>query len=321
MKKKDNIFWRLFFGLILSACLFFVKEWVWENFLFSAQYENGTQKEYIVHDGLKRSYIFHLPQNDNFFGNNSPSLFFVLHGASGNADQMMESTRINDIADKENFIAVYPNGTGLFSEYVLSWNAGQCCNFIEPLGVDDVGFIKTLVDKFKEEYNIDSNRVYVAGLSNGGMMSYRLGCEMSGSLTAIASVSGPMMVGDCEPKDYLSVMSLTDLGDGIIPYKGGESQNWFIDLFDLYFNSAPDSVLFWVKHNDCLGNPQKFVSNEMEKEAYLGCKNNTEVLFYTLKRGNHQWPGSNLKAILERQSPKNIEASEIIWDFFKKQVK
>ena len=152
MKVKDGIFWRLLFGLILSACVFFIKEWAWQNFLFKAQYENGIQKEYVVYDELRRSYIFHLPKNDNFFENESVPLFFVLHGASGNADQIMENTGMNKIADKENFIVVYPNGTGLFSEYVLSWNAGQCCNFIEPLQDDstDLKISEKELEEIKE---------------------------------------------------------------------------------------------------------------------------------------------------------------------------
>ncbi len=322
MKVKDGIFWRLLFGLILSACVFFIKEWAWQNFLFKAQYENGIQKEYVVYDELRRSYIFHLPKNDNFFENESVPLFFVLHGASGNADQIMENTGMNKIADKENFIVVYPNGTGLFSEYVLSWYAGQCCNFIEPLGVDDVGFIKFLIDKFKEEYNIDKDRIYVAGLSNGGMMSYRLGCELTDSFAAIASVVGSMMISDCNPTDYLSVVGFNDVSDNVVPYEGGQSDNWFVDLFDIYFNSASESISFWVKHNDCSGLPKKSSIDGVDKEVYTDCKDNKEVLFFTLRSGVHDWPGSNYEILFTaKQESQKTRASEIIWDFFKKHTK
>jgi polyhydroxybutyrate depolymerase len=224
---------------------------------------------------------------------------------------------MNTVSDKNGFIVVYPNGTGLFNNYILSWNAGECCNYVEPIGVDDVGFIKLLIENMKKEYNIDSQRIYIAGISNGGMMAYRLACELSDAIAAIGSIAAYMPVKECNPSEFLSVIVFHGMNDAVIPYDGGFSNNWFVKFLKLGFMSAADSVSFWAKHNRCFLPPQKTRKENVYLELYTNCGKSSEVAFYTIQNSGHAWPGGKKGWFFGDEPTKDIFASEIIWDFFK----
>ncbi|MBU1179147.1 polyhydroxybutyrate depolymerase [Patescibacteria group bacterium] len=318
--KKTNLFLlKLFFAVVLVTVSFSARQWFVENFSFNVLNKEGNQKEYIIQGGLTRSYIVHLPSH--YRANDLLPLVFVLHGVATNADITMKITGMNDISDRENFIAVYPNGTGLFSEYVLSWNAGDCCNLVAPFGVDDVVFIKSIIEKLSEKYNINRKEIYAAGLSNGAMMAYRLGCELSDEIAAIAPVAGSMAIDVCHPESFVSVLAFHGENDEVVPFGGGSSSRFYAQWFDLKFRSVSDSVSFWVKNNGCLLGPQEFSYGDISKEVYFGCKNNTEVILFTFKNQGHVWPGGEgIKPFYKKDSG-GIIASEVIWDFFKNHPK
>ncbi len=321
VKIPKQILVKLFLGLFLASFAVFVRQWVLDNFLFDAPLEEGTRKEYIRHGGLLRSYIIHVSKN--YKEDQSVPLVFVFHGAGGNADFTMESTELNKISDRENFIVVYPNGTGLFSKYVLSWNAGQCCNFVEPLGVDDVGFARVLLEKFQKDYSIKEDSIFATGLSNGAMMSYRLACEMADTFSAISPVAGSIMIDKCEPKDFVSVLAFHGKEDKVIPFVGGLSKDWLVETlgFEISFKSVPDSVRFWVKHNRCNKNPQKEKVGNVKKELYLEGRDNTEVGLYTILDAGHVWPGGKKVWFLSDPPSDELVASELIWQFFSSHTK
>ena len=117
-------------------------------------------------------------------------LVVVLHGGGGNAENIEEVTGFSEKADEEGFIVVYPDGSGRLDRYLLTWNAGFCCGYALENNIDDVGFIRALIEYLQEKYAINRNMIYVTGISNGGMMSYRLGAELSDIVAAIAPVAG-----------------------------------------------------------------------------------------------------------------------------------
>lgn len=313
--RKYIVFFVLFFCFV---SVFYLKDVFFEKFSSTTMREAGS-KESLMVDGVKRTYWVRVPLGVE--KQEVLPLVIILHGAGGNAQSAMESARANGIADKNGFIVVYPNGTGVFREYLLSWNAGGCCNYVKPLGVDDVNFIRRLIDKLKEERNIDSNKIYVAGISNGGMMVYRLGCELSDKLAAIAAVSSSMLTERCEPSDFLSVITFHNLDDRVVPFEGGESGSWIVKLFKLNFNPEKEAVSFWVGHNFCQGASTKEQEGVVLKETYTECKNNTEVVSYVIEEGGHSWPGGDKTWLLGGKPANYIVASEIIWDFFEKHPK
>ena len=143
-----------------------------------------------------RTYEIHLP------GNHAPdkpvAVVIVLHGGGGNAANAERMSGMSTKADKEGFIAVYPNGTAARPNgQLLTWNAWRCCGAALDRKVDDVSFIRSVVDDVARHYPVDRKRIYATGLSNGGMLSYRLGCEAGDLFAAIAPVAGALNSYDC----------------------------------------------------------------------------------------------------------------------------
>ena len=118
---------------------------------------------------------------------------------------MVRFCGLNEKADQEGFIAVYPNGTGRL-EPMLTWNGGNCCGYAQWNNVDDVGFTRALLDDLAKVVNVDAKRVFATGISNGGIMCYRLASELSDRIAAIAPVSGTMGTLTCNPKRPVSVI-------------------------------------------------------------------------------------------------------------------
>ncbi|MFH1978976.1 MAG: PHB depolymerase family esterase [Patescibacteria group bacterium] len=317
MRIPKKIVTKLFFGVSLLLFIFFVKQFLLPVFLFSEVDIDGNITNYIYHNNLRRSYVVHQPEN--YDASKSLPLVFAFHCAGSNAQIMIRLTNLNKLSDEENFLVVYPNGTGLFENYLLTWNAGGCCDFIGPV-VDDVDFTKTVFAQLQEDYNIDLNRVYVLGFSNGAMMAHRLGCELSDKLAAIAPVSGSLVEGGCDPEDFLSVISLHSKDDTFVPFYGGEADRWFINMFDVNFPPVEDSIRFWADHNKCARGPEIKKEGAIELEKYTNCKNNTEVYFYSLEGYDHVWLGGG-RGVLPMDISDDIIISDVIWDFFENHPK
>lgn len=229
---------------------------------------------------------------------------------------MMEKTDMNSIADEEGFITVYPKGTGRFRNRFLTWDAGYCCGYALENNIDDVGFIKALIEELQNTFNIDPSRIYVTGHSNGAMLTYRLGAELSDIIAAIAPVAGSIGGYATEnsslwmipkPTSPVSVIVIHGKLDDHVPYDGGHGVNTSGTRIDLSVN---ESIAFWVQHNKCNPIPQVNESDGVIQETYSGGQNGTEVVLYTLINGKHWWPGS------EKDPTKELSATEIIWEFF-----
>jgi len=143
-------------------------------------------------------------------------------------------------ADKETFLAVYPRGTGR----VLTWNSGACCGYAMENRVDDTGFLHALIDKLERDYAVDRRRIFATGISNGGMMSYRLACELSDKIAAIAPVEGAQDLA-CHPANRVSVIVFHGTSDHLVPFEGGTTP------FQLGSHrsdaSVASSIAFWCE--------------------------------------------------------------------------
>jgi polyhydroxybutyrate depolymerase len=142
----------------------------------------------LTYDGLERTYILHVPPSYN--ERHPVPLVISLHGGGGNAGHQRRVSDFNRLADEKGFIVVYPNGTGQRQDAILTWNGGACCGYAMTNNVDDVGFIRALIAELSNAYAIDPKRIYVTGISNGGIMAYRLACEASDVIAAIAPWRG-----------------------------------------------------------------------------------------------------------------------------------
>ncbi|MBI5712565.1 MAG: prolyl oligopeptidase family serine peptidase, partial [Chloroflexi bacterium] len=167
--------------------------------------------------------------------------------------------------------------------------SGNCCGYALDEKIDDTKFISALIDQMIATYTIDPKRVYVTGISNGGMMSYKLACELADKIAAIAPVAGALNV-ECKPSQPVSVIAFHGTDDQSVLYEGGVPKKQ-ADSHERTDKSVAYAVSFWVKQNGCGTTPQKTGKGNIVSEIYSGCKNNTGVALYTIKGGGHAWPG------------------------------
>jgi polyhydroxybutyrate depolymerase len=289
------------------------------NRIAIANVQVGDYTGSMAFKGLNRTYLIHIPPS--YDKTKSMPLVIALHGGGVSAEQMVEHTRggFNTLSDREGFIVVYPYGIN------KKWNDGRKRN-----NIDDVGFISALIDQFAEEFNIDTNRVCVTGISNGAMMSYRLAIELSEKIAAIAAVAGNIPVNlSGDPKRPISILIINGTEDPLMPWEGGYVHFKELKLGEVL--STAETVEYWVNHNKC--SPAPIISYEIDKdpqdgtrvrrEAYGNCEEETEVILYAIEGGGHIWPGGYQYSPERRvgKTSKDIDANEVIWNFFKRHVR
>lgn len=284
----------------------------------AAEMAVSTKEESIVVDDRKRTYIVHLPPQ--YKEGISLPLVFVLHGGGGNAKNAMNMAGMNSLADEEGFIVVYPTGSGRLKDKFLSWNDGLLKLYAAKQNIDDVKFFRRMIEKLKEKYNIDQNRIYSTGISNGGIMSYKLACELSDKIAAIAPVAASLDPKSKMPDEPVSVIIFSGTADEHIPYYGGYGEKSKAKIDHKPVSYAVD---FWVKNNGCSPIPKREEFGSIIKETYTGGRENTEVILYTIKGGGHSWPGGKEGLKYGNADPptQEIGATKLIWEFFKKHSK
>lgn len=273
------------------------------NFVY-AQYDS------IPHEGYYRSFLIHLPStySENIYF----PLIIALHGGFGNAYQMENNSQLSIKADAENFIVVYPEGLEGGILGIRTWNAGWCCGYSSGNNIDDVGFIDKLIDTLVAKYSIDVNRIYATGMSNGGFMSYRLACELSDRIAAIAPVPASMSMTYCNPNRPVPIISFHSYLDTNVPINGGLG-----DGLSDHYNPSQDSVISaWAIMNNCSGS-DTVVNNAEYTEIKKGdCDCAIEMRQFISQDGGHSWPGGNTTPIGDPVSV-YIDANDLMWDFFK----
>jgi len=248
-------------------------------------------------------------------------LVLVLHGGGGNAQFAMKSSGFNAKALKEGFIVAYPEGSGRMKNFLLTWNAIHCCGSAMRNKVDDVGFISKLIDKLEQEYPVDPKRIYVTGMSNGGMMTHKLGIELSDKITAIAPVVGTLFGDEKQPVHPVAAIIFNGLLDKSVPYSGGTHGGRFADSWD---NVPPlkveDQATFWAKANGCKSAPQIFENSSFRHLKFV-CPAGKNVDMYVIKDQGHAWPGGLKGSSMGDNPSKAINATDLMWEFFKTQSK
>lgn len=261
-------------------------------------------------EGLKRHYILKLPQN--FESLDSVPLVIFLHGFAGSMEQAESDYGFNEKADTEGFVVVYPDGIqndGIFG--LRSWNAGQCCEYAEKNNIDDVGFIEKIIDNLLLEYpQIDSNKIYTTGISNGAMMCYRLAIELYSKISAIAPVSGPLML-ESDLTSPMPILHIHSLKDDKVPYNGG------LGIGGYNFNSVTWTLEQWQIQNGCTSNTTVDYGN-FSIIKYSDCTEDNEILLYLTEDGGHSWPGSKIVRSWADLPSTAFNATSLIWDFFKR---
>jgi polyhydroxybutyrate depolymerase len=278
----------------------------------------GDYRRTLTVGGLERSYIVHVPRA--YDGRRLLPLVIVLHGGGGNAENAMRMTGMSDKADKEGFLVVYPNGSGRLKGRLLTWNAGYCCGYSLDHKIDDVGFIRALIEDLEKNANIDATRIYATGESNGAMMTYRLGCELSDKIASIAPVAGALGDENCRPEYPLPVIIFQGTSDQHVLYGGGKPKK-SLGRREREDKPVSYAVSFWVKHNGCSPVPQRHEKGSIIQETYTSCRDGAEVVLYTIKGGGHAWPGGKKGRPQADEPTQEISATDLMWDFFMRHPK
>jgi polyhydroxybutyrate depolymerase len=277
------------------------------------QLSANDSRRTITLEGIERTYLVHIPNSST---NNQEAMPVVLafHGGGGNAENQMRVSNFNPLADEKGFIVAYPNGNGRLEDKLLTWNGGACCGYAVTNNIDDVGFVRALIVDLQTLVNIDEKRIYATGLSNGGIFSYRLACDASDLIAAIAPVSGTLNYTGCSPREPVSVIDFHGTADENVPYDGGVGSK---SISGVQFASAKDSIGFWINFDQCPADPQTESFDDIQEDTYSNCADGTAVELYTIINGGHAWPGSNGPAGPGGDQPTtSISATRLIWDFF-----
>jgi polyhydroxybutyrate depolymerase len=301
----------------------------------------SKQKEYeatknlkqmsIVSEGRTRTYLLYVPHKTNPV--NSLPLVFAFHGGGGSGSAFANLTKFHELAETEDFIVIYPDGTPNKSDGKRLWNDGR--QGLEgdafSQNINDVKFIEDVINKTKKEFNIDSKRIYATGLSNGAAFSHRLAAELSSQIAAIATMASGIGVPfnrTFNPSDPVSVFITQATKDPLSPYKSegivGSPRSGTI-------LNTEDTLNLWKKTNGIIGSGingslpdiNKDDGCKVETQTWTNGKNNTQILFYKLIGGGHTWAGG------AQYLPKSIIGSvcrdynqtEVVWKFFKENYK
>ncbi|MBO9203286.1 MULTISPECIES: extracellular catalytic domain type 1 short-chain-length polyhydroxyalkanoate depolymerase [Niastella] len=279
-------------------------------------YNNPPNTNFHFYDSLQtagyvRSYLLNLPPNYND-SSNFP-LVIAMHGLAGSASQMEQDYGLTTKSNNAHFILVYPEGVpsdGILG--IRTWNAGTCCDFAMEHNIDDVQFIRQLIQKLTSTYKINSKRIYVTGMSNGAMMTYRLACELSTQLAAIAPVSGTLLTKQpCTPARAVPVLHIHSAIDNKVPYAGGYG------LANYYFPPVDSALRVWASIDGCTTAPPVITAASLYTQTqYMNCHPNTSVQLYLTKDGGHSWPGGLAARANADQPSAAFNATDLIWSFF-----
>ena len=273
--------------------------------LYGQQQLNRT----LFFDGQNRSFIVYVPPS--YDGSTQVPLVFNFHGGGGTSSSFIFTNDMRPIADTANFIAVYPQAAVDPTDGSNSWLHKT------PTTHNDVNFIEAIIDTLSNEYNIDNDRVYACGYSEGGIFSYELGCRLNNRIAGFASVSGSMLVdafrvsyynlGNCSPIHPTAVLLIAGTSD-FSPHSSYSG-------LQPYYMSVNEITTYWANHNNTDINPtvtsipntNTSDGSTVERRIWENGDNCVAIQELKVINGGHDWPGS--------YGNMDINASQEIWKF------
>lgn len=269
----------------------------------------------VTVQGERRAYLVHMPAHA-VSGQPLP-MVLVLHGGLGNR-HVQATERFyhqRSAADQYGYIAVFPNGYSRWpGGKFATWNAGNCCGPAVKKQSDDVAVIRAIIQAMQQRTPVDPKRIFVDGMSNGGMMAYRLACELSGTIRAIASVAGTDNTQQCQPDKAVAILHIHAKNDDHVPFEGGKGQQ---SMADVSFNSVPATIQKWVQINQAQPQPERVLALAGAYcDRYRGGR--AAVQLCVTETGGHAWPGGT-KPRGGQAGADTIDANALIWQFFNAQ--
>jgi polyhydroxybutyrate depolymerase len=247
-------------------------------------------------------------------------LIAALHGATSNPHLMERFCGLSEKADDAGFAVIYPAGTGNTAN-VLTWNGGACCGYAVRHQVDDVASLDAIFDDVGAALPIDRNRVFLAGMSNGAHMAYRYTSVRAERIRALACVAGPMAIALPSLARPTPLIHIHGTDDEFAPFNGGKGPK---SPFGAHLPSVLETILAWVRANGLPETPRvdRFPDTAgdgttIERRTF-GPKQGVDVVLYVVEGGGHTWPGMPPLPLVLGKSSANLNANDVIWEFFRK---
>jgi len=257
----------------------------------------NTNAQTLVHDGIEREYIIYVP--NSYDGTSAVPLLLNFHGFGGSASEFINDADMRAEAEANSFILVYPQGSCLNG--ASHWNPCPIDGDNKSTA-DDVGFVEAMISEISSQYNLDMERIYAAGYSNGGMMAYGLANYKSDLIAAVASVSGTMLNCIGPTSHPMPVIHLHGTSDGVVSYNG--SNDW---------NSVQSTLDYWTSFNNTISTPTINTDNTggmtIEHYVYGQGDNSVSVEHYKYIGGDHVW---------FNEPYQGQNASNLVWSFMSK---
>jgi polyhydroxybutyrate depolymerase len=253
----------------------------------------------MMSGGLSRTVNVHVPSS--YDPAKPMPLVLNFHGYTSNASQEDLLSQMSAKADSAGFIAIHPEGTD------SSWNAGACCGTAAQNGVDDIGFVKDILAAASDKLCVDTHRVFATGMSNGGFLSNRIGCELADRFAAVAPVAGVTGVATCTPSRPMPLIHFHGTADTLVPYDGDTAMG---------FTAVADDFAAWATRDGCTDKAsQTYSMGDVTCNSFLHCNGGAQVTLCTVQNGGHTWPGGTPVPALGYTTT-NISATDAMWSFF-----
>lgn len=275
----------------------------------------GDYARQLTVGGLQRTYHVHVPPG--YDPGKPMPVVLVLHGALMNGPIMEWFCGVSKKADEAGFIAVYPDGTAPGGS-LYTWNAGIFPGKLNPKRADDVAFIGKLLDELPYLLRVDRKRTYIAGMSNGAMMAYRLAVEMPTRFAALCAISGTLALENAEPHAPMPILHIHGTKDGLVPFDGTKNGGG-----PYSFPSVEETLHHWLKANQCSETPKvtKLPTTrdklQVVRKDYRSGVEKAPVVLYVIEGGGHTWPGMQRHAAFLGATTMNLSANDVMWDFFR----
>jgi polyhydroxybutyrate depolymerase len=283
----------------------------------------GLEAASLRVDGLTRTFQFYTPRG--YDADQAAPLVLVFHGGFGEGLQVARRLGFAPVADREGFLVIYPDA---LEDH---WNDGRESTGDGP---DDVAFVRALIDYAAKQRNVDLDRVYATGLSNGGYFTQRLACELDGEIAAFAPVMATMPVPlrrACRPGRPVPMLMISGVDDPLVPYGGGVLRRGkALGGRGGEVIAVPDAAAYWADNNGCARDPEQAMlpdrdpgdGTRVRVTRYEDCEAGAAVRLYAVEGGGHTWPGARERKRIRHivgATSYDIDASEIIWEFFEAQ--
>jgi len=218
-------------------------------------------------------------------------LVIALHGGLGNGVQFADNSRLDGFAEANGFVVAYPDGIGgaLGRDDLRTWNAGSCCGQAVVQQVDDVAFVRAMVDTLRAdpELGLDGERVVALGHSNGGMMAHRLGCDAADLVAGVGSYGSSVEIEPCVPSQPVSVMAVHGTADTNHPLEGGRGNG----VSGSSFAPVAAGIAAFAQADECSDEPETSTQGDLTTEEQTACDDGVFVRLVTIAGASHAWPG------------------------------